>query len=177
MKQCTKCGIAKLLSDFYKDARRKDGVRSSCKLCSAEIERRYKKENRARYRIYERRYSEKNREVILERAREKYKNIAERVRERVKNWYAGDPERNRIKIENRRARKNGGRITVNEWKSVLEKYNHRCLYPGCERTDVTMDHVIPLSLGGAHTIENVQPLCSYHNCSKSKKHVDYRVSA
>lgn len=38
----------------------------------------------------------------------------------------------------------------------------------CGKADValTIDHIIPLSKGGTHTVENVQPLCVNCNCKK-----------
>ena len=37
-----------------------------------------------------------------------------------------------------------------------------------------MDHVVPLKLGGANTVDNVQPLCGSCNCKKHLKIIDYR---
>ena len=34
MKTCTTCGIAKPLGDYHKSAKRKDGVRNACKVCT-----------------------------------------------------------------------------------------------------------------------------------------------
>ena len=176
MKHCTKCGKTKPLGDFHKDRRRPDGVRSSCKDCNKDAERLYKQAHRIQSREHEKRYIERHKNEIRERARAKYSEIAEKVRERVRRWYADHPEKNSAKKENRRARMygSGKTVTTKEWKSVLDKYGCRCLYPGCERTDLTMDHVIPLSLGGTHAIDNIQPLCSFHNSSKGTKAIDYR---
>ena len=33
MKQCTKCGIEKPLSEYYKDRSKDSGIRNSCKMC------------------------------------------------------------------------------------------------------------------------------------------------
>jgi len=63
---------------------------------------------------------------------------------------------------------------LEEWGAILEFFGHRCLR--CERTDVklTIDHVLPIFLGGAHIIDNVQHLCGPCNSSKRDKHIDYR---
>lgn len=44
MKQCTKCGKQKPLSEFYKDAIRIDGLRGPCKTCDIEKSRAYREE-------------------------------------------------------------------------------------------------------------------------------------
>lgn len=77
---------------------------------------------------------------------------------------------------NRRAMKRagGGKISAEEWQEVIVKYGSKCLHPGCERTDITMDHVVSLKNGGTHTVDNVQPLCKHHNSSKNTRNIDYR---
>ncbi len=65
-------------------------------------------------------------------------------------------------------------MTPDEWNAVLEFYGHRCLCCGRDDVKLTIDHVLPIFLGGAHTVENVQPLCGPCNSSKGHKHIDYR---
>lgn len=40
-KKCSKCGVVKLVSEFYKDKRRKDGLYSHCKKCQNAITKAY----------------------------------------------------------------------------------------------------------------------------------------
>jgi len=86
------------------------------------------------------------------------------------------PEKVRLNNEKRRAREKGalGTITAKEWKELLDKYEHKCLC--CRRNDVklTLDHVLPLALGGTHTIDNAQCLCSRCNSKKGARYIDYR---
>lgn len=57
------------------------------------------------------------------------------------------------------------------WEGMLNQTKGYC--PKCNKhvgTDkLTMDHIIPLSKGGLHRIDNVQPLCILCNCSKWDK--------
>jgi hypothetical protein len=55
-------------------------------------------------------------------------------------------------------------------------YNHTCLCCGRQEPEIalTIDHVVPLSKGGAHDISNIQPLCGSCNTSKYNKTIDYR---
>lgn len=48
-KQCTKCGVTKPLSSFGRDKNRRDGARSRCKQCLAELERLRYGNNRLQY--------------------------------------------------------------------------------------------------------------------------------
>lgn len=46
-----------------------------------------------------------------------------------------------------------------------------------ETENLTVDHVIPLSLGGTNTADNIQPLCSKCNSSKNNRsEEDYRIT-
>jgi len=56
MKKCTKCGIEKPLTEFYKDKTRKEGLEYLCKFCSKQRRARYAnstegKKQRAEYRV------------------------------------------------------------------------------------------------------------------------------
>jgi hypothetical protein len=73
-------------------------------------------------------------------------------------------------VQNNRSRRlnAGGTITRDEWLAVCEKYNNKCAI--ChQELPLTMDHIIPLSKGGTHTINNIQPLCKSCNSRKSNK--------
>lgn len=67
-----------------------------------------------------------------------------------------------------------GSYTLQEWNMLLDQYNHTCLRCGCNDCKLTVDHIKPLSKGGDNTINNIQPLCSVCNSSKSGKTMDYR---
>lgn len=77
-----------------------------------------------------------------------------------------------------RARINGnnGKIIYQEWRDLKEKYNNACLCCGrrAPEVEITLDHVLPLSMGGSNTIDNAQPLCLSCNSRKGTKHIDYR---
>jgi hypothetical protein len=52
-KICSKCVLEKPLLEFYKDRTHKDGYSSTCKPCSLQTSRQWKKENRERYKNYQ----------------------------------------------------------------------------------------------------------------------------
>ena len=69
-----------------------------------------------------------------------------------------------------RRRNAGGTLTVGDWRTILAKHQHRCAYCGATADSVgsrlEMDHMIPLSLGGAHDKTNIVPACRRCNASK-----------
>lgn len=59
-------------------------------------------------------------------------------------------------------------LTDEQWKRVLIHFKYRCAYCGKDIfLEYTMDHVIPMSKGGPHTINNVVPCCL--SCNSKKK--------
>ena len=95
-----------------------------------------------------------------------------------KEWVKKDrlkkPEYYRMKVRNRKAliRLTSGssktfstKLTVEDWIEIQKLYGNKCR---CGFTGkLTIDHIIPLSKGGIHAKENIQPLC--HSCNSRKK--------
>lgn len=67
-------------------------------------------------------------------------------------------------------------LTREEWEQIKAKHGNRCLCCGHEG-GLTIDHIIPLSKGGHHVADNVQPLCGPCNSKKHTKTIDYRIAA
>lgn len=138
-----------------------------CKICTNENTKVYRAKN-----------PEKVRKAFL---RWKEKNL-DRLNEGIRKWHLEHAEQERegrtIREANRRALKkgSGGTITKTEWIWLKEYYNYTCLCCGRKEPEIklTLDHVIPLKLGGENVIKNAQPLCGKCNCKKHAKHIDYR---
>jgi len=112
-------------------------------------------ENKERATIAARIYRAKNAEIIKIR----------------KAAYSKSHQIERNMIEHKREAKkkgNGGTYIKQQFIDLCQKYDNKCLM--CKRSDVelTVDHVIPIALGGSNYIENIQPLCLSCN---SKKHI------
>ena len=84
-----------------------------------------------------------------------WRNKANTVYQRVRRTLANSPE----KLE---------RITGEQLRDLFEQQNHKCVYCKIELTPLILavDHKIPKSRGGSHTLDNVQLVC--HNCNISK---------
>jgi 5-methylcytosine-specific restriction endonuclease McrA len=126
-------------------------------------------------RITKERY-ERNKEDIKKKSSEYAKDNAEAVNEVHRKYYQKNIEHMRamrkVYSGNRRSLVDGT-YTLKEWQDLCDYYDNRCLKCG-EQKKLTVDHVIPISLGGSNTIDNLQPLCDYCNKSKGAKHIDYR---
>lgn len=55
-------------------------------------------------------------------------------------------------------------------KFVRNRLNGHCLYCNKQSTSMTVDHVVPLKLGGTNELSNLVPACS--DCNLSKGHKD-----
>lgn len=104
-----------------------------------------------------------------ERNRDKVSEYNRRQREKF-------PDKVRLNNEKRRARERGadGTITAKEWKDLLDRYDYKCLCCGKTGIKLTLDHIMPLAMGGNHTIDNAQCLCSSCNSKKGVRYIDYR---
>lgn len=85
---------------------------------------------------------------------------------RIKNL---ESQKKRRKVKNESPNK----LKISDWKKILNFYDEKCLKCGSNK-NITIDHIIPISLGGQHNIGNVQPLCKSCNSSKGIKIIDYR---
>lgn len=66
------------------------------------------------------------------------------------------------------------RLTLVEWKQRLEDFEHCCAYCGevfDKQRQPEIEHLIPLSRGGVHRVENVVPACG--DCNKKKGTMTY----
>lgn len=142
-----------------------------------EYKRAYRKDNKGK----EREYAKANRENINKISREWQTKYREENREDHRRKQKEHRERNphvyTAKYHRRRTRKTdaGGSYSRQEWIELLDKYSNRCLCCGRNDLKLTVDHVIPVSLGGTSNIDNLQPLCQKCNSSKNNKVIDYRT--
>lgn len=190
-KVCTKCGISKPLNEYYKKSGRKYGVRPACASCESLQTKKARKENPEVFHSREKKWRDGNKEKINARKKQWKVDNSEKVIASshryylahveqkyldLKNWLEKYPWKIRERNHARRARKlgNGGVITEKEFVDLCEHYNNKCLCCGRSDVKMTLDHVIPLIMGGKNTIDNAQPLCKSCNSSKGKKTIDYR---
>lgn len=121
----------------------------------------YHKQNKERIHKYQHNYYKANKERITEKHR-KYR-LTERGKLAYRRMY-----HNRLA----RAKSVKANLTLDQWDKILIIQNNRCNIchkKFTEKRIPTMDHIIPVSLGGDLTFENIQALCLSCNSTKQAK--------
>tara|TARA_R110000787_G_scaffold45145_2_gene110125 strand:+ start:141 stop:704 length:564 start_codon:yes stop_codon:yes gene_type:complete len=165
MKTCTKCGESKPLEDFYKAKLGKDGVEASCKDCVSVCKAAYYAANKEKLKARSASYEAANKDrhnatnarwYAVNKNRKYLTNAA---------WAKANPEKTKLWEMRRRARKadNGENlVTQGEIAAIIAQPCMACDSPAPS----TLEHLIPVNRGGAHTIGNLAPLCQSCNSSK-----------
>ncbi len=179
-KICSKCNILKILPEFYKDSKSKDGISSVCRECKKIINRNYRESNVDKYKKQQKKYRESN---------------FEKEKLRVKNWCLKNKKRRseystqyeKIRKETdpkfKILRNSRTRLYNFLFKNHLTKPKKTIQLLGCEmdvlknhleslftenmswnnygKTGWHIDHIIPLS--SANSEEEIIKLCHYTN--------------
>lgn len=132
--------------------------------------RKYYKENAEALLSKQRRYREENSKRIRANERRRREENPDKVSRSQQRWRKENAPLLAAHAANRRARKAaatiGNPVAIKERVAAI--YEEACVW--CGATDnIHVDHIIPLSKGGAHSVENLQALCSSCNQKKGNK--------
>ena len=198
-KTCYTCKQHKQVDQFRNHKSRADGLSSNCKDCDrakekiwrennkeikAAYDRAYRLANPESVRARQKRWELKNTEKEKDRKHAFYLENKELFRERGKIWAKNNPEKENQKKRNWRAN--------NPEKALQERHKYRkklkqngiyeisekdlkklvsadvCYY--CQKKDkLTLEHIIPVSRGGRHSIGNLVMVCKHCNFSKQAR--------
>lgn len=94
-------------------------------------------------------------------------------------WIDGrSSDREFIRTKNKLAkahRRALGKLTRSMWNGIKALYGHTC--PACGlKKSLTMDHIVPVSLGGTNDPMNIQPLCASCNSRKGTRILRYDIA-
>ncbi len=120
-------------------------------------------------------YWKKHREKLSKKSQQYYEYNKDQIKFNAKRWRHQNRAKRYIYEKRRKAQVllHNESFTSAQWEELCARYGHRCLACG-EQGPLTVDHVIPLSKGGANDISNIQPLCGSCNSKKGVAIVDYR---
>lgn len=91
-----------------------------------------------------------------------------KARQHAQNYYRRmAPDKRHTLTHKRRADAYGVEHEAYSRKAILERWGHRCAY--CPAVATHLDHVHPLSKGGADKESNIVPACAACNLSKGAK--------
>lgn len=189
-KTCCTCRALKPAVDYHKNSKAKDGLRSNCKTCVAQINRRSvlrhhdkrKAEKRAAYialkfnpdfQEKQKAYRVKNKERKQRYDQDRHKTIAPEVAKRASQWNAVNRERRRAIVkayDGRRRAKTREGVSGPELRAWLLSADKTCRWCKAPCPDnFHVDHVIPLSKGGEHVLSNLTIACPPCNLRKNAK--------
>ena len=174
-KRCSKCDQDLSLDSFGQNKRAPDGKRNHCKPCYNAYMAKYYKENPEPVKARTARYFAANREELNWKRKEFRQRHLERENASVKLWAQLNPDKVRAaKSKNRAKRKLAVRyqVTATEVRKMLSA---KCFY--CEANDANqLDHVVPLSRGGCHSVGNLVGACAPCNLQKNNKTImEWRI--
>lgn len=117
-------------------------------------------------------WRKRNPKSLLAQNKRSHKKNAIKLRARCRAYKKSNPQVTRAYNENRRARKaaTNGAISSEQFEIILKKQKYRCSWCAASiKKKAHMDHRVPLSKGGEHSIRNVVGSCPTCNMRKSAK--------
>lgn len=186
---CVTCGVTKPVSEYLPRPEIKRGHRPDCRDCHREKtrlavrrmrerdperalqkNRDWREANPEKEKKRHRRYDEAHREkrrLAISKSRE---DNPEHHRALRRKWRQANleaaRERCRTYWHRKRAQRSDDSLLVDWYAEQIRTMP--CEYCGSEE-NITVDHVVPISKGGAHSIENIVPACQPCNSSKGAK--------
>lgn len=143
-----------------------------CVPCSRKRHAKYKATHRAEDHAYQVMRRKLHKDRLHAQGRAWRQRHPEKVRAKTAAYQRANPIRVATYNHRRLARKAnapGRGVTVADWQTSLTDSLGLCAYCGYQRNSLEMDHIDPLSLGGAHDPENVAPACMRCNRTKNDR--------
>ena len=165
MHHCSKCDRWLSRECFGIDRRRADGRKAWCKSCRHDAGRAYRNANKEAIAAKGAAYERRERETVNARKRLWRDANRERVREIGRRWAERHPEM----VLKKNAVRRGADVVGPpvDPVEVLSRHGFKCGICGEPLGDeVHFEHVIPISRGGGHSQDNVQP--THGRCNRVK---------
>lgn len=155
---------------FAKNKAKKDGLQNYCRKCGYEASKKYASTHKKEAVQRSLRYKANNPEKVrLSRAKTRIKRVEydKAYRQKYAIHYR---HRHAERMHVRRARMQNNGVFLITNKELKRLYGGSCFY--CHKVGkMTIDHVVPISRGGRHSIGNLVSACKPCNSSKHDKFI------
>lgn len=151
---------------------------SACKSCKTAATMEWRKNNATKWNIYVKDYSKTEKAAAriaeyrkTERAKELARAADAKRNEQKKQWRELNREVCQLYSRNKHAKRRAAidatveKITAEQWRGIVSQYKGLCYYCG-KKAKMTIEHLVPLSKGGDHSVANIVPACLSCNCKK-----------
>ena len=169
-KACSRCKQVQPLLNFTKIARKPGKYVSECKPCRAKLSAEFRINKPDKAKEYRKNYEVSHREYFREKSRKRRAANPEKMAASYAEWYKKNPESRVKRRHEYRARKYSNGVFVVSKKEIVKLRSGACFYCG-SRTNIQIDHVIPVSRGGRHSVGNLVSACSQCNQRKNQKFI------
>lgn len=143
----------------------------------------YYQKNKEKIRTYQKKWEKANKRKVIEFRKTYYEINKKEIRNRIDEWRKNNPDRvrknGRKQNHQYRARKRNATVENFDPIEVFERDSYICQLCGCKTSlryksqyhlkRSELDHITPLSVGGAHSKQNTQCLCRQCNMNKQNK--------
>jgi len=182
IKVCPDCGKSKPRSEYNFNNRQKQTYQAYCRPCEKVRHTAFALANREQELARKKSYYYANRDRLLQYKKDNYeltkpeklliaKNYrlvnAEAIKQKSNKYFAENKELVRHHARLRKVRKKANGLFLVTLKEQRKLYSQPCFYCGSNES-IQLDHVVPLSRGGNHSIGNLVPACASCNNQKNK---------
>jgi 5-methylcytosine-specific restriction endonuclease McrA len=192
IKQCFHCKTDKPVTEFIKDKYKKSGYKSTCLACnrvkansklpldaprkrtfdvamsSSEYSKLWATENPKRR--HEIDVKSRNNPINRQKRAAQMRYYRLQNPTAYKDWKFANPEKANANWNRRRQYFNTANLYQVTKNEILKLYNANCFYCGSSE-EIQIDHVMPISRGGKHSIGNLVAACGPCNRQKHSKTV------
>ena len=131
----------------------------------------YREENIEQIREKQKKYREANREYLKDRNKKYYQNNKEHFRARKRRWRSKNPDKAAVIDSRKKARILEAMLPTTDEKLIEKIHRERRKLSKKDNKEYHVDHIIPLSIGGAHHQDNMRIIDAKENMAKSNKYI------
>lgn len=176
-KRCPRCQRELPTAAFTKDRHRRDGLNAYCAQCNSEMGKIRRAADPSAFRAWAKKWRDANPEKQSEISRRYHAEHVEEIHIRKCRNYAENSASHRMKARHyRHLFRQGTKNTDLTIADLSELLAGRTMCPCCGKkmTDgpgvrqKNLDHIIPIAVGGTHTVANVRVICRACNLARPR---------